>query len=73
MPWSRHAAANAVPPVISGAKLTSFTGVIAAMPSTSRMLGLRTNAGFCAPQHAGLMNGPSRWMPSAFANRMSRR
>ena len=65
-----HSAANSVPPFISGAKLTSFTGAIAAMPITSRMDGLRTNAGFCAPQQAGLMNGPSRCIPGTFEKRM---
>ena len=33
------------------------------------MSGFRTKAGFCAPQQAGLMNGPSRWRPGAFAKR----
>ena len=48
-----------------------FTGAIAAIPITSRMEGLRTNAGFCAPQQAGLMNGPSRWRPGTFEKRCS--
>ena len=68
MPRLRHAAANAAPPGCSGAKEICFTGEILSIARTSFMSGLRTNFGFCAPQHFTLMNGPSRWMPITLEN-----
>ena len=63
IPRRRSSPTRSLPPAVSTAKVTFLTGNILFSRSTSAMSGLRTNAGFCAPTHLELMNGPSRCTP----------